>query len=52
MELEVWDGFFHEMLNEPEKDRVRQRIRDWLAAHVPAADAENPHGQDPRPDTR
>ena len=28
-----WDGFYHEMLNEPEKDRVRAKVLDWLAAH-------------------
>ncbi len=28
----LWDGLYHEMLNEPEKDRVRARILDWLAA--------------------
>lgn len=30
VELVTWDGFYHEMLNEPEKDRVRSRILDWL----------------------
>jgi lysophospholipase len=30
VDLVVWDGFYHEMLNEPEKDRVRARILDWL----------------------
>lgn len=27
----TWEGFYHEMLHEPEKDRVRHRILDWLA---------------------
>ena len=30
VELVVWDGLYHEMFNEPEKDRVRQRVLDWL----------------------
>jgi alpha-beta hydrolase superfamily lysophospholipase len=30
VELQVWDGFYHEMLNEPDKDRVRERITRWL----------------------
>jgi alpha-beta hydrolase superfamily lysophospholipase len=25
-----WEGLYHEMLNEPEKDRVRARIIEWL----------------------
>lgn len=29
----LWDGLYHEMFNEPEKDRVRARVLDWLAAH-------------------
>ncbi len=30
VDLVVWDGLYHEMLNEPEKDRVRSRISEWL----------------------
>jgi lysophospholipase len=30
VELVIWDGFYHEMFNEPEKDRVRDRVVDWL----------------------
>jgi alpha-beta hydrolase superfamily lysophospholipase len=30
VELVVWDGLYHEMLNEPEQDQVRARITDWL----------------------
>jgi lysophospholipase len=30
VELVTWEGLYHEMLNEPEKDRVRTRILDWL----------------------
>ena len=32
VELVVWDGLYHEMLNEPEKDRVRSRLLEWLDA--------------------
>ncbi|MEJ2534413.1 MAG: lysophospholipase [Gammaproteobacteria bacterium] len=39
VELEVWDGLFHEMLNEPEKDRVRRRMTDWLALRAPQTGA-------------
>jgi alpha-beta hydrolase superfamily lysophospholipase len=30
VDLVIWDGLYHEMFNEPEKDRVRQRVLDWL----------------------
>ena len=30
VELVVWDGLYHEMLNEPEKQQVRTRILEWL----------------------
>lgn len=26
----LWDGLFHEMFNEPEKDQVRQKVLEWL----------------------
>jgi len=32
VELVVWEELYHEMLNEPEKDRVRARILGWLNA--------------------
>jgi len=35
VELVVWDGLYHEMLNEPEKDRVRARLLEWLDGHLP-----------------
>lgn len=34
VELLVWDGFYHEMLNEPEKDKVRSRISSWLQENM------------------
>jgi alpha-beta hydrolase superfamily lysophospholipase len=30
LELLTWDGFYHEMFNEPEKDKVRSYVLDWL----------------------
>ncbi|MBT8047987.1 MAG: alpha/beta hydrolase [Xanthomonadales bacterium] len=30
VELVVWDGLYHEMFNEPEKDLVRRRVLEWL----------------------
>ena len=35
VELVVWDGLYHEMLNEPEKDKVRARLLKWLDTHSP-----------------
>lgn len=32
VELVVWEGLYHEMFNEPEKDRVRSRLLEWLGA--------------------
>ena len=29
-EMVTWDGFYHEMFNEPEKDRVRSKVLAWL----------------------
>ncbi len=26
----LWDGLYHEMFNEPEKDQVRQKVLEWL----------------------
>ena len=34
VERVTWDGLYHEMLNEPEKDRVRARILEWLDART------------------
>lgn len=30
-ELILWEGFYHEMFNEPEKAKVRNKTLDWLA---------------------
>ncbi len=30
VDLVVWDELYHEMFNEPEKDRVRARLLEWL----------------------
>jgi acylglycerol lipase len=34
VELVVWKGLYHEMLNEPEKDQVRARISEWLEKNI------------------
>ncbi len=30
VELVVWEGFYHEMMNEPEKERVFAKMEEWL----------------------
>ncbi len=35
VEFEWWDGFYHEMFNEPERDRVFTRVDRWLGERVP-----------------
>ncbi|MFL5862387.1 MAG: alpha/beta hydrolase [Solirubrobacteraceae bacterium] len=35
--VKAYDGLFHEILNEPERETVLDDIVDWLAARVPAA---------------
>lgn len=32
VELKNWEGLYHEMFNEPEKDQVRERVMVWLEA--------------------
>jgi len=32
--LTVYDGLYHEILNEPEQDRVIAEIADWLDARA------------------
>jgi alpha-beta hydrolase superfamily lysophospholipase len=34
--LRLWDGLFHETLNEVERDDVIAALGDWLEAHAPA----------------
>jgi len=31
--LRIWDGLYHEILNEPEKEEVTKEIIDWIKAH-------------------
>lgn len=38
VDLVVWDGLYHEMFNEPEKDRVRNRVVGWLERQQPIAE--------------
>jgi alpha-beta hydrolase superfamily lysophospholipase len=33
-QLKVYDGLYHEVLNEPEKDEVLAEIAHWLDNHV------------------
>lgn len=33
-----WEGFYHEMFNEPEKEQVFEHIEAWLRDHLPEAD--------------
>lgn len=33
VELVVWEGFYHEMMNEPEKERVFAKMEEWLQVH-------------------
>ena len=32
--LKIYDGLYHEILNEPEKDLVLQDIHQWVEAHI------------------
>jgi lysophospholipase len=34
--LELYDGLYHEILNEPEQERVMDDIAGWVSARVPA----------------
>ena len=36
--LKLYEGLYHEILNEPERERVLQDIIDWLDAHVRSDD--------------
>lgn len=36
VEFEWWDGFYHEMFNEPGRDRVFARVDRWLSQRLPA----------------
>ena len=35
--LHVYDGFFHEVFNDPERGRVFQDLAAWLATQLPKA---------------
>jgi alpha-beta hydrolase superfamily lysophospholipase len=32
--LKIYDGFYHEVFNEPEHDQVLGDVRVWLEAHL------------------
>jgi alpha-beta hydrolase superfamily lysophospholipase len=38
LRLVVWDELFHEMFNEPEKDKVFACVLDWLSQKFPTQD--------------
>jgi alpha-beta hydrolase superfamily lysophospholipase len=33
-EIKIYDGFYHEVFNEPEHDKVLQDVQVWLEAHL------------------
>jgi alpha-beta hydrolase superfamily lysophospholipase len=37
VEQVTWEGFYHEMFNEPGRDQVRARTLGWLNGHLPRA---------------
>ncbi len=39
VEQVTWEGFYHEMFNEPGKDQVRDRTLAWLCENLPQAAA-------------
>lgn len=41
--LIAYDGLYHEVLNEPERDRVIADVGDWIEARVAGRDATAPH---------
>ena len=34
VELQVWDGLYHELVNAPEKDAVLARMRGWIEGRL------------------
>ncbi len=34
--LKIYDGLYHEVLNEPEREKVLGDIESWLEAHLAA----------------
>jgi acylglycerol lipase len=32
--LRIYDGLYHEVFNEPERDRVLDDVIGWLAGHI------------------
>jgi acylglycerol lipase len=32
--VEIYEGLFHEVLNEPERDRVLKDVEIWLESHL------------------
>eukprot|EP00002_Diphylleia_rotans_P039355 TRINITY_DN9100_c0_g1_i5.p1 TRINITY_DN9100_c0_g1~~TRINITY_DN9100_c0_g1_i5.p1 ORF type:complete len:175 (+),score=37.77 TRINITY_DN9100_c0_g1_i5:844-1368(+) len=36
--IKLYDGLYHEIFNEPEKDTVIADLLSWLSAHIPVAE--------------
>jgi alpha-beta hydrolase superfamily lysophospholipase len=36
-QCKAYEGLYHEILNEPEREQVIAQLLDWLGARVPAA---------------
>lgn len=49
----TWEGFYHEMFNEPGREQVRARTHAWLREHLPSgAPTHQPSRATPRPQAR
>jgi|SRR5579872_1449302 len=44
--MKLFEGAYHETLNEPEKDEVIALVAEWLESHLPASGAEPAPGRD------
>jgi acylglycerol lipase len=33
--IKIYDGFYHEVFNDPERERVLKDVENWLEAHLP-----------------
>jgi alpha-beta hydrolase superfamily lysophospholipase len=42
VELVRWEGLFHEMFNEPERERVFARMEAWIGGRLAARGAAPP----------
>jgi alpha-beta hydrolase superfamily lysophospholipase len=49
VDLVLWEGLYHEMLNEPEKDKVRDKILSWLEARTGSLNVARASSETPDP---